>query len=82
MTQPFINLKEKLISWGDGEVETYASFNRPFGKESNRRREKINRGTHTYYDKYTPINTSQEKIEVHVSDKLKGEPHVVLLLVF
>lgn len=62
LVELYIILKEKLNTRFDyPTLADEANFERPMGKESRRRREDIEKGKYGWYDKYTPVNTFQDK---------------------
>ena len=62
LTQPYIKLEEKLNTRFDNPTSAAdASSDLTLGKESRRRKKDIDMKRYIWYDKYTPLNTSQDK---------------------
>lgn len=56
--QPFINLREKLITRVDNQASIDVGFGRSYRKDSNRKKEESDHETNVWYDKYVPMSTS------------------------
>lgn len=62
LTQPYIKLEEKLNTHFDNPTSAAdASSDRTLGKESHLRKKDIDMRRYIWYDKYTLLNTSQDK---------------------
>lgn len=62
MTKSYMILEEKLNTQFDNLVSTNANSSRPVRRDSQRRKDGFERGMHELYEKYTPLNTSWDKI--------------------